>query len=505
MSLFPNKPLYQKQYSLITLPDDIARMIDEQKYDSAAESLIMHQIPFNYALKMISNCPKVLTSYLYKQSSMFIASQVSQQIIWHLYLQTALFNLDSNESKRVISFINEHKDGLDKDLVLKWILQSGEMNLIQNACLAFGDYETLVKYLMSSGSNQLLLQYVLNVPKHLQREVFLRILPIQTMQLTEFLSNSKPLMGAIFDTLVQLAYKVSDYENQTLRENIGINFQTFRDNGVFRKPAHLHVYLIYLIAMNKTKEIEHFLHTKEISLIDSDFIVKFLEQKKMYSLAAKLYAHVDGRHQLAIDYALRESENVAIDLLKGHSLKESSDISSLWIQLLKACNTKSKKNKYDWNNLIKSASESGALTLDDIFPLIPKDMEMSSLNAIIAEAVQRSSDNIKQCEELRTKIEARADDQRNKLNTPNLLPLEINPLDSYCFLCGQIVCDSQFEAYPCGHVVHTSCYLNSVDTQNIEELSESCPACGAASLVILDKPFVSEADEAEAQKWYVPE
>lgn len=506
MSLFPKRPLYQKQYLSATLPDDITQMIEEQKYDSAAESLIMQQIPFNFALKMISNCPKMLISYLYKQSSMFIASQVSQQIIWHLYLQTALFNLDANESKRVISFINEHKDGLDKDLVLKWVLQSGEMNLIHNACLAFGDYTTLVQYLMSNGSHQLLLQYALNVPEILQRAVYLRILPVQTMQLTEFLSNAeKPPIEAIFDTFVQLAIKVADYENVTLRENIGINIQTFYELGLFTKPAHLHVYLLYLIATNKTKEIKAFFHTPQINLIDSDFIVKFLEKKKMYLLAAHLYAHVEGRHQLAVDFALRDSESVAIDLLEGHALKNSSDISDLWIHLLTLCKDKSKRRKFNWNDLIAAANKSGALTLDDIFPLIPKDMPMDSLNSIIAEAVQRSSDEIKSCEELRTKIEARANTQREILNAPNLKPLEINPLDSYCFLCGQIVCDSQFEAYPCGHVVHTSCYLNSVDTQSIASLSESCPACGTASLVILDKPFYDEADAAEAQKWFVPE
>ena len=225
----------------------------------------------------------------------------------------------------------------------------------------------------------------------------------------------------------------------------------------------------------------------------------------MYSLAAELYAHVEGRHQLAVDYALRESEMFAINLLKGHALRESPDIATLWVQLLKSCRDNSKHKNYAWNDLISAANQSGVLTLDDIFPLIPKDMPMESLNTIIAEAVQRSSDEIKSCEELRTKIEARANTQREILNTPNLKPLEINPLEATCFLCGQIVCDSQFEAYPCGHVVHTSCYLNSADTQDISTLSESCPACGTASLVILDKPFVDEDDKAEAQKWYVPE
>ncbi|KAK8888975.1 Vacuolar protein sorting-associated protein 18 like protein [Tritrichomonas musculus] len=506
MALFVNKPLYQKQYLSATLPDDIAQMIDEHEYDSAAESLITQKIPFNYALKMISNCPKVLTSYLYKQSSMFIASPVSQQIIWHLYLQTALFNLDPNESKRITSFINEHKQGLDKDLVLKWIFQSGEMNLIQNACLAFNDYTSLVQYLMSSGRHQNILQYTLNVPTILQRAAYLRILPFQTMQLTEFLSNvEKPPTDAIFDTLVQLAIQVPSYENIALRENIGINIQTFYELGLFTEPAHFHVYLLYLIFANKTQEIKAFFHTPQINLIDSDFIVKYLERKKMYSLAAELYAHVEGRHQLAIDYALRESEMFAVNLLKGHALKESSDLASLWVHLLKSCRDTSKRKKYAWNDLISAANQSGVLTLDDIFPLIPEDMPMDSLNTIIAEAVQRSSDEIKSCEELRTKIEGRANSQREILNTPDLKPLEINPLEATCFLCGQIVCDSQFEAFPCGHVVHTSCYLNSVDTQDIASLSESCPACGTASLVILDKPFVTEDDAAEQQKWYVPE
>ncbi|OHS99383.1 hypothetical protein TRFO_34150 [Tritrichomonas foetus] len=511
MSLFVKKPLYQTNYLFSTLPNDIIQMIEEKEYDSAAESLITQKIPFNAALRMISNCPKVLISYLYKQSSMFIASPVSQQIIWHLYLQTALFNLDSNETKRVITFLNEHKHGLDRDLVLKWVLQSGEMNLIQAACLAFNDYTTLVQYLMSNGQNSLILQYILNIPDIKQRSAFLRVLPVQTMQLTEFLSTAeKPPIEAIFDTFVQLSLKVSSYEVQILRENIGINIQTFYENGMFTEPAHFHVYLIYLIHMNKTANIRAFFDTPEFSLIDKDFIVKYLTRHNMNSLAAELYAHVEGRHSLAVEYALRESEIFAINLLQSPLLKNSNDIYSLWIQLLKACSENEEKEtgnpkKYAWADLVSAANNSGHLTLDDIFPLVPADMPMDSLNTIIADAVQRSSDEIKSCEELRKKIEERATIQRDILNKPDLKPLEINPIEATCFLCGQIVCDSQFEAFPCWHVVHTTCYLSSVDTQNMEHLTDSCPACGTASLVILDKPFVNPEDKAEAAKWYVPE
>ena len=257
--------------------------------------------------------------------------------------------------------------------------------------------------------------------------------------------------------------------------------------------------------------------------------LRVADQKKMFTLAAELYAYTRNRHSLAIKYALRDSEIYAMNLLQNPPLSKASDISSLWIQLLKTLRDSKDNKKYSWSDLIAGANKSGALTLDDIFPLVPTDMPMDSLNAIIAEAVQRSSDEIKSCEELRSKIEQRASIQRDILNKPNLKPLEINPIEATCFLCGQTVCDSRFVIYPCGHVVHTSCYMSSVDTkhltaslpkdddtpyrknQNGEQFEEedpvklSCPACGTASLSILNKPFVTADDAKEAEKWLVPE
>ena len=505
MSLFPKTPLYQPDFLFSTLPQEIRQGIEAGEYESAAESLITHKIPFATALRMISNCPKLLISYLYKQSSMFVSSHISQQLIWHMYLQFAIFNLDESEINRVSNFLIEHKNGLDKNLVLKWVLQAGETNLIQNACIAFNDYDTLVKHLLSSGQ-YLPLQYINNVSELTQRTAFLRALTNQTMQLTEMLSESyRPPINAIFDALVQLAIKVSRYEAQILKENITINFQTFYENGLFTEPAHFHMYLMFLISMKMESSILQFFETKEFQLIDKDFVAMMLIKNDMISLAAQLYAHVEERHSLAVEYALRQSQKFAIELLQSKQLKTAKDINSLWIQLLKACRDSPNSKSYNWVDLVSTANNSGVITLDDIFPLVPADIPMDPLNNIIAEAVQRSSNEIRRYEDQRKKIEERADAQRKILSKPNLTPIEINPLEATCFLCGQSVFDSQFEAYPCGHVVHTSCYLSSIDTKDILSLSESCPACGTASLIILDKPFITADDKEEEEKWAIPE
>jgi hypothetical protein len=130
-------------------------------------------------------------------------------------------------------------------------------------------------------------------------------------------------------------------------------------------------------------------------------------------------------------------------------------------------------------------------------------MDLDSMHLIIAQAVQASSDEMKQSNQTRRKIEERAEQQRSVANSEPTKPIPIEP-SAVCYVCGQSACDSEFIAFPCKHLVHVACAPpNPMRTTDdiVEELRQSCPACGTASLRILDLPFVFGDDEM----WEVPD
>jgi hypothetical protein len=179
----------------------------------------------------------------------------------------------------------------------------------------------------------------------------------------------------------------------------------------------------------------------------------------------------------------------------------------MWI--LKACAAKDGPQNCDWALLIKGANQIGKLPLDDIFPLVPKDMELDSLHGLVANAVERTSRGIQRSEKLRLAIERKAEEQRKIINSREIKPVELRPGEVKCFFCGQAACDAGFVVFPCGHVIHVACFLHggaAGGDEQLEKLARSCPACGSAALVILDTPFVDPEHKWEVyERWRVPD
>jgi hypothetical protein len=264
--------------------------------------------------------------------------------------------------------------------------------------------------------------------------------------------------------------------------------------------------LIFIALLDQTKEIAEFLDSRDFPRIDADFIVAFLVSRNMFSLAADVYARVPTRHLLAVQYAMRDSFDKTLDILKK-DLKAAPDIRQCWLLALRTYHDRNDLRPEDWTKLIQSAVGDGdakkGVTLDDVFPLVPRDISLGSLHTAIAAAVQASTDAMKASENIVRAIEARAKEQRVLVNTQTVAALAIETADAKCFLCGLSICDGAFAAYPCRHVVHVAC-LAALNAGI--EIGDACPACGAASLKILETPFVNPVlDEAEEEVWRVPE
>ena len=518
MTLFTQQSLLLDKVIHTTLPPKIIKAIHDGDYDIAAESLVVQNYPFHETLKIISNCPRMMNAYLYRRACAIGSNQGAQQIVCNLYIQTAVFGLSllndeerKNETEKIKRFIHDYKKYLSQKLVMDVIKKSGESSLTIDACVAFNDIKTLVNYCLSVNDFQTLGNYILSIKDiEIQRQILLRLQKRNTIKLVEMLDNEASSLNidAVFDTLIELSFKAPTF-TPVLIENVSEIFDQFYEAGMLTKSSHAMSYFILLSLLGKEEKIYKLFDEPIFKILDKDFYVAFLIRRNMHSLAANVYARCHNRHSLAITYGLKCSFATTLALLKG-PLSGARDEKSCWLQALRFCSDREKAPEdTDFCALITAADKSKTVTLDDMFPLIPSDMELNSLHLIIANAVQESSNQIKNNEEIRTKIERRAEEQRNLVSTQNLKPISIEPSEAICYLCGRPACDSQFEAFPCGHLVHTSCYLLSMgcsgdSSEEIQKLTESCPACGTASLVILDKPFISnDEDKEETERWMV--
>jgi hypothetical protein len=519
-TLFVHRPSVRTRVLRTALPRQVTDLLAANDYVAAGDFLATSNLPFIEVYCLISNCIPLLCSYLYKKSTTLVGSPIEQQLICHMYFQTALLSLASLrpprgvlpekthpyqvEFTRVKEFLQAHKSRLSKAFVLRIIRESGEVTAFtREALLAFQDYDGLVEFLVAQGSTGEIKHYILNIPPLHQARVLRGMLPRATMHLVECLDEKRPPMEAVFDTFTELSLVASTLD-KLLRKNVMDSFEEFYGCHHFTKAAHFHIYLIFLALLGQTEKISEFLGSDNFPRIDADFIVAFFVSRNMFSLAADVYARVPTRHLLAVQYAMRDSLDKTLELFKKE-LSEAHDIRQCWLLALRTYHDSNDLRPEDWTKLIQGAVDDAkkGITLDDVFPLVPRDIALDALHTAIAAAVQASTNDMKASEDVVRAIEARAKEQRLLVNTQTVGALTIETADAKCFLCGLSICGGAFAAYPCRHVVHVVC-LTGLNARI--EIGDSCPACGAASLKILQTPFVNPVlDAAEEEVWRVPE
>ena len=514
MLVFPGREPLQMKFRSAQLSRDVVHLIKGGKYDEAADRMLFSGIPVNEGYRMLANCPRALARFLLKSSRMKSISVAAKQILSHLYIETALFVASQSKGndrlaamKKVINFIRKNKNFLSERAVVQMVRQSGEAAIMNNVLLVFGNERQIINNILASGSAKKLESFILHVPIEQQRWVFMKLAESNIGKLTHILSaEEKPQMDAIFDAIVSLVLKAQTV-NKALCTSLLNTFAGEDKRGKMLGP-HYQLLFIFWALLKKKDKIEAFYKTKEFASMDKDFIVGYLVNKKMYEMAAQVCAHVKGRHVFAVRFALMESMELALDLLSGPLAKEP-DARECWLEVLKLCsNEKTKPKDCDWGRLVYAADASAKVNLDDVFPLVPPDMPMDALHVALAGTVQRSSDDMKYNEDVRSSIEKRATKERKLMNTQKHQPLRITRDKITCYVCGRLATDSPFEVFPCGYAFHVTCYLNSNlpgDFSSRDAMTSSCPACGIVSLDILDKPFVDwEKDKDKLAKWRVP-
>lgn len=543
MTLFPNKPLLADSFCGVSLPKSIINKINNKEYNSAAQSLIQENLPFNQVVRLLANCPMALAAYFYKSASKIGVSPASQQIYCHLYLETQLGILSSippadkkAEIDALKKFINDYKAALDGKTVIKLIKHYGELTLLTDACIIFEDYESAVQALITGNPDYVhLLKLTKTLSVENQRQIFLRVIKSQKMKLIDFLDeSSETTMSAIFDALCSIIADASDL-NSFYLDNFTNLMPHLMLQGYFTSPIHFSMEFIFYIITKNQEKINEFIQSKNFEKADHDFIATYCASHNLFDLAARVYAHVKNRHLSAVRYIIKHitatkpqsKSQPILDLMK--ELDKSDDLKECWLFILRSCrDLGSFIESDDWKQIIQKATQKRILSLDDIFPLIPGDMQLDDLHKTISTAVGKSSADLRKSEETRKKILDRMAEQRRIVTDTSMNSIIVEPADQYCVICNQKVSDQPFDVYPCGHAVHFSCFRQNManflsgqeltnivfgaatDNTKITSMlidfgKRSCPACGTAALTILDKPLVDETvDYSAITKWEVP-
>jgi hypothetical protein len=419
----------------------------------------------------------------------------------------------TKERSRVRAFIKDYTRFLSPNLVLAFINDSGQSWLLLDAFLAFKMYDYAAVLCVSLGLFRQVPQLVAQIDADLQQNVFFGWSDGDPLGCVDYLLEKRDTLTlpAVADVFAQLCL-ISNREKigDEVKAKTLTLFNAWHDDKRFVEREHLHMYFIALVSLAEKDAITTFVKSPEFELLDKDFIVPFLIHEKYFALAAEIYATHPDRHSLAVKYALADSVEQAMDLLKT-SLKDAHDAAALWDQLLDTCAkwaNADPQRPIPWPALVADANHYGNLSLDQIFRILPKTLEITSLDRTIAAGVKDAAAQIKASEELTEEVAQRAEEERRLVKDQVSRSMEVDQNEALCFFCGQQALDAGFILYPCTHVIHIACGRNEYPhggNLSPEVLRESCPACGIAALKIMESPFIDPANERqEFAKWAVP-
>jgi len=171
-----------------------------------------------------------------------------------------------------------------------------------------------------------------------------------------------------------------------------------------------------MLKTQKSDRWEEFLNSENFSKVDQDFIASLCYKHEKYDLGAKIYSYTENRHLIAVNYMIEDIKkkynetkkfNIEplIDLLINSPIKDSPIYRECWLIVLRAAqNMTDMLTSKDWDQIIKHSTNKQLLSLDDVFPLIPRRMKLDDLNQSISDAVASSSQSISNAEETRLLI-----------------------------------------------------------------------------------------------------
>ena len=580
------------KFGEVKFPDQIKDLIQSKRYANAAEVVMSRgSIPFNMAFVFLSNCPEALSYYLLlnipeledaeveveeeeedqkeeekkdangeEEEELDAASLEKQKAeeekkrkmeekakkkgnfsgrscaFINLYLAVTIPLLITKQGRerkmeqdKLIEFCKICKNAIDKNHVYKICREISDDDFVKAIYLLFGDIWEYSMIMFEQKQYDKIFAELAKLPEQKRAQVYKNFPVDYQIQMIKTMTRGEmPNGNAFYPLLVETCFVLADQQqfSQLSAVLVPVLQRMYTRRQLTTPPqrqVYYHTVVRTLTPANLNVIYGHDLFTH----IGYDYVLRLLERRKMYSWAGQFCARVNDRHPMAVTYAIMDSIKAVLELLQS-ALTPAKDLKQCWIRALERSRTDDVDEK-EWRDLLEKSTGSGVVSLDDIFPLMPTDMEIDEFQPTILRSLVQYK---KEAEESNTKIKKltdRSNEQRTVIQKGPQMVIELDPLAT-CWICkGQIFKD-RYLVFPCMHTVHVKCLLSSMhlyyeptvqlnlismsaramrDEKKAAGLADlvckSCPICGELSLTLLDKGFVQPNEVKDKTMWSLPE
>jgi len=372
------------------------------------------------------------------------------------------------EDKKMIqdefkTFMQTNKEYLDKKAIYQIISSHGRTEELLIFSDLVKDYERmLVHYLQEKeyekAINILRKQSSLDLYYKFS-PILMECMPYETvnMWIHEPKLNPRHLIPSLLKYDPQKSFGKEGIEGK----NQAIRYLNYVIQNLHNTDVTIHNYLLYLYAKQATNEdcgelLEFLMHENRPAYYDLQYALRVCTQYRIVHACVYIYSEMKLYEQ-AVNLALKHDD---IDLAKYHADKvENNDTlrKKLWINIVKYV-IEEKKDIKTALQLLKSCE---LLKISDILPYFPDFVLIEDFKDEICETLEGYNVHIdelkKEMDEATKSAEDIRFDIRELKNKHTIIP--VNEL---CRICNKTLLTRQFYIFPCQHLFHADCLLNSL-------------------------------------------
>jgi len=361
------------------------------------------------------------------------------------------------------SFMHTYKNNLDKKAIYQIISSHGRTDELLVFAELVKDYERmLVHYLQEKEYEKAI--NILNKQSSLDlyykfSPVLMECLPYETvnMWIHEPKLNPRHLIPSLLKYDPKKSYGKEGIEGK----NQAIRYLNYVIQNLHNTDVTIHNYLLSLYAKQATNEdcgelLEFLMHENKPAYYDLQYALRICTQYGIIHACVYLYSEMKLYEQ-AVNLALKNND---IDLARYHADKvEDNDTlrKKLWIQIVKYVIEEKKDIKMALQ-LLKSCE---LLKISDILPYFPDFVLIEDFKDEICETLEEYNVHIdelkKEMDEATKSAEDIRFDIRELKNKHTIIPV-----NEHCRICNKTLLTRQFYIFPCQHLFHADCLLNSL-------------------------------------------
>ncbi|KAL6612789.1 Pep3/Vps18/deep orange family-domain-containing protein [Neocallimastix sp. 'constans'] len=372
------------------------------------------------------------------------------------------------EDKKMIqdefkSFMYTNKDHLDKKAVYQIISSHGRTEELLIFSELVKDYERMLVYYIQEKEYEKAIN-ILKKQSSLDlyykfSPVLMKCMPYETvnMWIHEPKLNPRHLIPSLLKYDPQKSFGKEGIEGK----NQAIRYLNYVIQNLHNTDVTIHNYLLSLYAKQSTNEdcselLEFLIHENKPAYYDLQYALRICTQYGIIHACVYIYSEMKLYEQ-AVNLSLKHDD---IDLAKYNADKvENNDPlrKKLWINIVKYV-IEEKKDIKTALQLLKSCE---LLKISDILPFFPDFVLIEDFKDEICETLEEYNVHIdelkKEMDEATKSAEDIRFDIRELKNKHTIIP--VNEL---CRICNKTLLTRQFYIFPCQHLFHADCLLNSL-------------------------------------------